>query len=227
MAHVWHIPRSSRKNKNPVVVITGILRAERLDWRPPGQLSWDQRGILEAANRTTKEAPCFFFPILHGMDMSPKFLGDLESVNDFFWTKMSLRFPNFEPFDVGRTLIGREFRTLGRMFFSTNRYEENCVLLSQKQLQQRTNIRAGEKAQPSFSCFFFWSGWLSFYFPTRGTDRHVECQEYLNIRERFFPANRNESRFELPGILFNWKMGKHAGRNTLCPVVPFFVGFNC
>lgn len=162
MAHVWHIPRSSRKNKNPVVVITGILRAERLDWRPPGQLSWDQRGILEAANRTTKEAPCFFFPILHGMDMSPKFLGDLESVNDFFWTKMSLRFPNFEPFDVGRTLIGREFRTLGRMFFSTNRYEENCVLLSQKQLQQRTNIRAGEKAQPSFSCFFFLVGMIEF-----------------------------------------------------------------
>ena len=30
---------------------------------------------------------------------------------------MSLRFPNFEPFDVRPTLIGREFRTLGRMFF--------------------------------------------------------------------------------------------------------------
>ena len=42
----------------------------------------------------------------------------------WFWTKMSLRFPNFEPFDVGRTLIGREFRTSGRMFFSANRYEE-------------------------------------------------------------------------------------------------------
>lgn len=41
--------------------------------------------------------------------MSPNFFGDLESVNVFFWTKMSLRFPNFEPFDVGRTLIGREF----------------------------------------------------------------------------------------------------------------------
>ena len=46
-----------------------------------------------------------FFPILHGMDMSPtNFWRKIENVYKFvFWTKMSLRFPNFEPFDVGRT----------------------------------------------------------------------------------------------------------------------------
>lgn len=97
------------------------------------------------------------FSHLHGRHgyVSYKFLGAV-NMKMFFWTKMSLRFLNFEPFDVGPTLIGREFRTLGRMFFfSANKYEENCTLLRKKQLQQRTNIRAGEKTHPRFSCFFF------------------------------------------------------------------------
>ena len=72
---------------------------------------------------------------------------------------MSLRFPNFEPFDVRPTLIGREFRTLGRMFFfSANRYGENCALLSKEQLQQRTKHQSRGKNTAEFFLDFFLLG---------------------------------------------------------------------
>lgn len=154
------------------------------------------------------------FSHLHGRHgyVSYKFLGAV-NMKMFFWTKMSLRFLNFEPFDVGPTLIGREFRTLGRMFFFFRKQIRRKLHPAEKKTTSAENKHQSRRKNTSAFFLFFFCDRV-FAFLLAGIDRHVECQDHVCWGNVF--SNKLERvAFWIAGeFFFKWKIGKNAVRDT-------------
>lgn len=84
------------------------------------------------------------------------------------------------------------------MFFSANRYEENCALLSKKTTSAENKHQSPRKNTSKFfqNLFFFVGG-----------DRPpCRMSRILLLRERFFQRIGKSRVLNCRGFLFNWKM---------------------